>query len=370
MMAYVTDFVQTNRPALADLMPQLAAGLGVSGYEDGGLDIPDSRRYVVALVDGLGWGLIWRSIRDAGYLAGLIGDAIQLSVTAPTTTAASLMSLWSGLRPASHGVLGFSFATGARRSPSDLVMPLSDLTVPVAPTMMTGLVDAGVSVSWVLPHNQVRSGLTRAGAGSARLIGVDPSDVRAKVTATCRASRSGSRSLVYLYERRLDHAGHKFGVASHQWRQALGVVDDMLDQLRASLDDETCLIITGDHGMVDIEPGNKIIIDDEPDLCRGVDLIGGEARLRHLYTHTAGPLARRWRARVGSSATVLTKAEAIESQLFGPVNERYADRIGDVVVMAEADQAYLARGFPGEFSLVGMHGGGTDAERHVPLFID
>ena len=38
------------------------------------LGLPDAERYVVVLVDGLGWHLVRGAIRDAPYLASLLGD--------------------------------------------------------------------------------------------------------------------------------------------------------------------------------------------------------------------------------------------------------------------------------------------------------
>ena len=42
-----------GRATLADLLPSIGAHLGVSGAEDR-LGLPEARRYLVVLVDGLG----------------------------------------------------------------------------------------------------------------------------------------------------------------------------------------------------------------------------------------------------------------------------------------------------------------------------
>ncbi|HET9646814.1 MAG TPA: alkaline phosphatase family protein, partial [Microlunatus sp.] len=72
---------------LAELMPSIGARLGVPGCRDDLFDLPDARRYVVVLVDGLGWHLVRRSLRTAPYLASLLGDATPLTSGVPSTTA-------------------------------------------------------------------------------------------------------------------------------------------------------------------------------------------------------------------------------------------------------------------------------------------
>ncbi len=375
MMSYMPGFSYTDQPSLVHLLPSLIARLNTLDTTTGGelLGLPACRRYVLVMVDGLGWDLLHRSLIDAPYLSYLVGDAVKVSAGLPSTTATSLLSLWTGLTPGSHGIVGFSFA----EAPTD-GQPASRLIRPLAiqdpmeagQTLMDRLVADGVAVSWVVPPEHIGSGLTHMGAGRARVIGVEPADVPQRIQATCLAAQSADRSLVYVYERRLDHVGHRYGVGSEAWRRSLNRVDDFLDRLRAELPPDTCLLVIGDHGMIDVPPGARIDIDADPALSRDLCLIGGEARFRHLYTKSPEAVAARWRDRLGDSGMVVTRDEAIDAGYFGPVDPRYRGRIGDVVVMASGTQAYLTAHFPGEYSLVGMHGSWTQAERYVPLLID
>ncbi len=372
MMAYMPGFSYTDEPNLAHLLPGLAARFGV-GDPVAGLDgLPVCQRFVLVMVDGLGWELLRRSLMDAPYLSELAGDALRLSTGLPSTTATSLLSLWTGLPPGGHGVVGYSYAApAAPGSPGRLTLPLSAAgPLTAAPSMMDRLVRAGVAVSWVVPGEHLGTGLTRAGAERAQLVAADPARSGERVAAITEAVRRSDRSLVYVYERRLDHTGHRHGVASEQWRHALSAVDDFLDRLRLNLPSDTCLLVTGDHGMVDVPAEDRVDIDADPELSRDLRLIGGEARFRHLYSATPRAVAARWRDRLGESATVLTRDEAVEAGLFGPVDPDYRERIGDVVVLAQGLQAFLTAAFPLERRLVGMHGSNTAAERFVPLLTD
>ncbi|MDR0283933.1 MAG: alkaline phosphatase family protein [Propionibacteriaceae bacterium] len=353
--------------SVADLLTGVGAHLGAGGEDP--LGLPDARRFVVVLVDGLGWDLVWRALPAAPYLAGVIGDARRVTTGLPTTTAASLMSLWTGVAPGQHGVVGYSFALDG--TAPRLTTPLS-LSEPLATadSVMDGLVGRGIAVSWVGPAEHLGTGLTRMGTRRATFTGVNVTDEPARVAAVVRASQTGTNSLVYVYEPRLDHAGHRHGVASDEWLAALRDIDAFLEALRDGLGADVCLLVTGDHGMVDVLPNERLVIDDTPELNRDLRLAGGEARFRHLYTPRPAAVAARWRERLGATADIWTRCEAIEAGLFGPVAPGYADRIGDVVVVPRGGGAYLTKGFPGEFHLVGMHGAATPAERYVPVVVD
>ena len=69
--------------SLGDLMPSIGAHLGVPGCREDVLRLPPADRYVVVLVDGLGWNLLRRSVRDVPYLASLLGDARAITSGVP-----------------------------------------------------------------------------------------------------------------------------------------------------------------------------------------------------------------------------------------------------------------------------------------------
>jgi hypothetical protein len=122
--------------------------------------------------------------------------------------------------------------------------------------------------------------------------------------------------------------------------------------------------------MVDVKKEERILIEDDPLLRRGVDLIGGEARFRHLYTQTPHDVFHRWQERLEDNVVVMTREQGIDEGLFGVVKNSFLHRIGDVIAIPRSGQAYLTSTFPGEHYLVGMHGAATSEENYVPLFID
>lgn len=360
---------------LCDLMPGIGAHLGVPGSTDV-LSLPAADRYVVILIDGLGWHLIRRAAREAPYLAGLLAKSTSLTSAVPSTTVTSLTSLGTGLPPGQHGMVGYTCRVPHT---GEILNTLTwDSKLPVRefqtkPTFFEAAARAGVSVSSVSLERFEKSGLTQAALRGADFVGfANETDEDARVELIVQAAARGDRSLVYAYERELDHCGHVQGCLSFRWHEHLARIDAMCRRIREALPDEVRLIITGDHGMLDIPADRRIIAEDEPGLMVGVDALAGEGRFRQLYVDREKPLvvANRWRDRLGDTAWVRTRDEAIDEGWFGPVDDQILERYGHVLVAMRTDWAVMTRQFPRELTLVGMHGSLTPAEMMVPLFID
>ena len=364
----------SGRASLAHLMPAVAAAVEVDSVADP-LVLPRAARYVVALVDGLGHELLQRHAGHARYLAGLAGRAEPLTATVPSTTATSLTSLGTGRAPGEHGMVGYTFrpAAGAPVMNALAWDPSVDpFQFQPHPTVFERLTGAGVGVTRVLPARFQGSGLTNAGLRGGDFQPMrDEHDLDRRTRAVLRALNQADRAVVYVYERMLDHTGHAEGTSATAWLHALEEVDAWLARLARQLPSDTVLVVTGDHGMVDVPSAHRVVIEDQADLARDLTAVAGEGRLRQLYTDQPEQVARRWALQLGDRAWVRTREEAIDQGWFGPVVEdRVAPRIGDVLVALREDWAVMSRSYPGEFSLVGMHGSLTSAEMLVPLVVD
>jgi Type I phosphodiesterase / nucleotide pyrophosphatase len=362
---------------LGELMPSVCARLGVPGCRDDVLGLPDARRYVVVLVDGLGWHAVRRNLRAAPYLASLLGEATPITSGVPSTTATSLASLGTGLPPGQHGLVGYTSRVPQTGEILNALTWESDLVARAyqpKSTVFERAVTAGVAVTSVGLERFAASGLTEAALrGSSFVPFEDERDTQRRIDLVGASALRGSRSLVYTYERELDHTGHVLGSESQEWLDQLERIDDFCEQLRARLDDDVCLIITGDHGMVDVPTERQLIVEDSPVLMAGLSAVAGEGRFRQLYVDDAEPVAavtERWQEVLGERAWVRTRQEAIEQGWFGPVDPDVVERYGDVLVALRTRWAVMTRQFPRELTLIGMHGSLTAEEMLVPLFRD
>lgn len=366
--------------SLADLMPSVLSVLGVPGETNRiGLDLPGVRRICVLLIDGLGADLLAAHPDEAPFLNGTA--AATLTAGFPSTTAASLGSLGTGTPSGEHGVVGYLLAVpGQDRLMNPLKWrlhgpgPHVDLLKAVVPedfqpgpTIFERATDAGITVTRVCPPYQATSGLTRA---ALRGGGFRPSfSMGDLVDGAAKALREGSRSLVYAYHAELDLTGHARGPHSDAWALELAQVDSMARLLAQRLPPDGALLVTADHGMVEIvEP---VDFDSNTVLQQGIGRLGGEPRARHVYTDIGAvdDVTAAWSEELGDDFLVVTRDDAIARGWFGPtVALRNHDRIGDVIVVPTRASGIIRTGIePLQSMMVGHHGSLTAAEMNVPL---
>ena len=360
---------------LGELMPSIGAHLGVAGFTEDAFRLPQSTRYVVVLIDGLGWNLLRRAAREAPFLASLLGSAQPITSAIPSTTVTSLASLGTGLPPGQHGLVGYTSrvpATGEILNALTWESDPSPTAYQSKSTFFERAAENGISVSSVALARFRGTGLTVAALRGASFVPfAEDSAEDLRIALIAEAALRGDRSIVYAYERELDHCGHVHGCNSATWLDQLARIDAMCERLRAALPPQVTVIITADHGMIDIPPDQRIIAEDDPELMAGVSALAGEGRFRQLYVDHEPPhlVAERWRARLGELAWVRTRDEAIEEGWFAATDDQLRDRWGHVLIALRGDWAIMTRLFPREFTLIGMHGSLTPAEMLVPLIV-
>lgn len=350
--------------SLHEVLPSAAAALGVAGFHDT-LGFADARHAVVVLIDGLGWRLLQEHRDAAPTISGLDGSGMP--TVFPSTTAAALGSLGTGLLPGGHGLVAGTFwlpEADVVLNPLRWSTAASPIAVQPEPTVFERAAAAGVGVSLIGGAEYAHTGLTRAVLRGGNYVATDLADAAGAVVAdACRSDRS----LVYVYWAELDRVGHVHGAGSTPWRAALRRADRIVAEIADALPSGATMLVTADHGMVNCPPEAQIRIQSEPDLIAGVRLVAGEPRVRHLFVdEPVDHVGARWRARLGELATVHTRLELIDSGLIGPCEDGIDERVGDLVVIAHDDVALASTTDRRVSALLGQHGALTAIERDIP----
>lgn len=346
-----------------------AAGVGVPGFADT-IGLPHGPRCVILLVDGLGEHQLAEFGSAAPFLAGRdVVSALRSAI--PSTTATSLTSLGTGLMAGVHGMAGYTIrdpATKRRLNVLKWDQPIDASEFQPHPSVLVRAAEDGVAASVVNDARFADSGLTRASQAKVAFAGF--TSVWERLDLVVDAATVSARTLVYTYESRLDHAGHSHGVGSPEWLRMLREIDAETLRLRQELPDDVTLLVTADHGMINLSDAGRFDVDEYPRLLDDVELLAGEARFRHLYTAagTAEGVAARWRHQLGDRVEVRLRDDAVD--WFGPIEPRVAGRFGDVIVAAQDDFAvFSSREFAVELKMKGFHGSTSDEETAVPLLL-
>ena len=388
--------------SLAAVLPGAAGALGVplttatgltSAECAAALGLPGVERVVVVLCDGLGYLNLAERAGHAPFLRQRLPETQQLRTTFPSTTAAAMSAFGTGTAPGLTGMLGYTQrnpATGGlanmvswteQSDPTRISRPggqqlASTLRVPAEelqrePTVFEGLAAAGVRVTSVGPSKFAGSGLTLAALRGAQFVAAE--SLGQRVDGAVRALRSPG--LAYVYWSDVDKTGHHHGWQSWQWGDELESFDRELARLVRSVPAGTLVLVTADHGQVEVDLADRVDVAQEPALAHGVALVGGEPRAVHLYTEGgaegAEAVAARWRDALGERAVVALRSEAVAAGWLGPVAEHVLPWVGDVVVAPRGrftivDSSTQTRPSLG---LLGVHGSFTPEEMTIPLVV-
>lgn len=366
--------------SIAEVLTSAAASVGVPGF-DNRLNLPAAKRICVVLADGLGRNLLKQKSAHTPFLRAVMQSGqgqvpVSLDSAFPSTTAASLASFGTGLPAGQHGMVGY-----------DVLDPDQDRVV-----NMLGGWDAGVDPELWQPFPTVfqraaehvdvttvslpqfsDSAMTRAALRGGRYVTATTS--HARTAAAAEAMAGSGRSLMYFYVNELDKAGHRHGCQSPQWEHQLEELDATVKRLSTTLPAGTTILLTADHGMLDVPESQRIDYAADPALVAGVRHTAGEPRMVHLYLEESEGesgrvrLLEAWRSRFGDRIWAFTREDAIAAGLFGTVRAEVGPRIGDVMIAArDALALYDTRRVrPTALEVVGQHGSLTKAEREVPL---
>lgn len=359
----VAPMVPSGRTGLASVLPSaLDAVLG----RPNALRLPQRRSVVVLLVDGLGAEALAARAGHARTLAG----SPRIATGVPTTTAAALATLATGERPGRHGVVSYSALDPAADRVVNQLRGF-DAQLPDdwqrVPTVFERALEQGVGAVAVGPRHYADSGFTRQVLRGARYVGARTVEDRLSASwATLRATPG----IAYCYVPELDVIAHREGWRSGAWTDALESVDGAVAETARGLRRGETLLVTADHGILDVPQEAHVVLAEVPGLLAGVRHLAGEPRLVHAHLEPGVDPAERaaaWRDALGGRAEVLTRDEAVDADWFGPVDDGVLPRIGDVLAAATGKAAlYRTADEPGR-GMVGQHGAWTPAERFVPL---
>ena len=364
----------TTQLSLADVLSSsMDAVLGVQNP----LGLRKVDRMIVVVVDGLGASSLRARSGHARFLAPFLTKASTIDSGFPTTTAAALATLCTGTTPGTHGLVGYRVLDAASDRMVNQLNGWDDRLDPEtwqrSETVFERATRAGVRSYAIGQPRYQDSGFTHAVLRGAEYVpGKQAAD---RFAAAADILRRPGPSLTYLYVSELDTVAHASGWESPAWTAELEALDGQLATLSASLGRNDGILVTADHGIIDVPQSSHVLFDTVPELVDGVEFVGGEPRCLQLYladrsAAAADRLAATWQDIEGERSWVATREQAVEAGWFGAsVDEVVLPRIGDVLVAARRRIAYYDSRDPLQSgrNMVGQHGSLTPEETRVPL---
>jgi hypothetical protein len=351
-------------------------------------------RVVVLLLDGFG-RLAMQRHADHPFLRRFADDGAILPLTSqfPSTTAAHITTIHTGLPVAQSGIYEwFMYEPSLDRVICPLLFSYGDDRV------REGLRERGVDAAALFPFRTLHEQLGVRGIptavfqdaaftpssfsdavlrGAGRVTGCVT--LAHAVVALEDELRRRPQLYAFLYQGGIDVIGHLFGPSSAEYAAEadarLTLLERLLMPRLAELTGSTLLLMTTDHGHVDVDPDATIYVNEVWPELAGHLLTGADGRplapagsSRDLFLHVAGDRLDLVRSRLGEllegRAEVHRTDELVQAGLFGgPVGQRFRDRVGNLVVLPYAGETVWWRdGDRYTHRFCGHHGGLTEDE--------
>ena len=374
--------------SIVNLMQSILVGLGDATHTDHYAPHPlvsaqalrDAGKVVLFVIDGLGYDYLRETV------AGGVLDAhlrARLTSVFPSTTATAITTFMTGNAPQQHALTGW-------------YMWFREIGVVAAPLPFTSraggvsLASTGVDAERLFASRPIADRLdTRCFVVQRR----DLVDSHYTNAFRGKAEVRGYRSLsgffdvvreivkadeacfVYAYWPQLDALSHGFGADHERTRKHLREIDarfaGFLDSARGS---GTTVLLTADHGFVDTAPETRLELDDHPRLADTLVLpLCGEGRVPFCYVDPAkrALFETYVSEELGDCCVAIANRELLSGAYFGlgEPHPRLGERVGHYALLMK-DNFVLRDRLLGEGERpvhVGVHGGTTRAEMHVPM---
>ncbi|MCW2985121.1 MAG: alkaline phosphatase family protein [Conexibacter sp.] len=340
--------------------------------EDGG-----PRCVVVVLLDAFGWRFAQRHAQHPLLArAARDGTLAPLASQFPSTTTAHVTTMHTGLPVGAHGLYEWRvLEPSAGRvvvpflvGPEDGYDPRGLL--PQGPSFYQRLAARGIASQVFSPARFSPSTYDGAAVRGAPLhpYGELADGARALAAAVAAAEE---KLYAYLYFDGIDVAGHRHGPSSPEFDDAaLRTLDAVYTAFfgpEAPAIDDTLLVLTADHGQVDVSPDRVDDLDVlVPDLeSRLTQAPAGSAR--DVFLHVAADRVAETIADLAAAledrATVHAVADLVAAGAFGTAGPRLRERLATVCVLPSPGRmAWLTTHADVERAFRGHHGGRTPDE--------
>ncbi len=324
------------------------------------------RNVVLFLIDGMGSEILKRHSQNVQSLIESQKDV--LTSVFPSTTVAATTSVLTGLSPIETGWIGwfqyikeenksviFYYNSDFYNNDHKFDYNVADKYVPVV-DVYTQIKQANKNINTIEIFPEFR---------------VPKHNKFIKICETiAETTKQAGENYIYAYWEKLDTFMHRDGPGAKTIADHLKEINEGFEYLKQNIDPDTLLILTADHGQVDIE---EIPIDNYPELVSTFEhapSIETRATAFFIKKGKEKEFEEVFKKNFGDKFILLKSEEVIDTNIlgYGEQHERAKEFIGDYMALAIDKYAFrMVKGSQPPFK--GQHAGLTKDEMLVPLII-
>ncbi len=378
-----------------------AKGIPISRqYYAGKINLRGIKKVVVILLDGFGYKMWLDANSEPGFFRRLSEKGLLMPITTvfPSTTAAGITTISTGLEPGQHGLpewvvymkeikliintLPFTMFVSEKRV--DLgELNYNSKVLYKGNTIYARLKDAGVKAFAIIEKDLIGSAYTKlTKKGSTQFPFIKPTDGIIKLRELINSEKGPA--YIHFYSDNIDKVTHVYGPFTEQSRSEIAAISHAFEQnLLRKVDpkaaSETLILVTADHGHISVDPNKTVYLNDDRRLLKYLATDNGNKILptgsaRNVFLHIDKEYLtdafEYLTEKFGGSAWVIYSKDAIKMGLFGTSKprRRLVDRIGDIILIPNSNGLIWYEHVKGKkHELKGVHGGLSEDEMLIPL---
>ncbi|MDF1597957.1 MAG: alkaline phosphatase family protein [Acidimicrobiia bacterium] len=323
--------------------------------------IPVADTYVLCLFDGLGDSMLRR--RPAAGLAA--SRVATIDAMFPTQTTVNMATIATGLPPSKHGLIAYQLYlpeialvvnTLKWTTMWGQLVDIDTSSFLPAPNLWERLAAGGVEPITVQPGGFEGTPLTRALYRGCRFEAAWTIDEIVEATVDLAAEPG---RLIFTYFPSVDVAAHMSGQRSSVFAEVLAAASTIWERIVVRLPGHAAAIGTADHGHIDYEPEDKVLIREN------IERVTFYGDPRSAYARGSGSDIARLEA--DCPATWVPWDQVLPLLGPGPHHPAIRDRAPDGVLVADPGKVLLPP--TADKRMIGYHGGTLDQEMEVPLLV-
>ncbi len=345
-------------------------------------ELKDKRNIILLVIDGMGYNFFSQFAKESFLKSKLLKPITSVF---PSTTAVAITSILTGLSPQEHALTGWFVYLKELGSVSQ-ILPLiprysqnmyfdNDIDSNNIYNLKPLVNNFGVDTYFVHLDKYSDDNYQKILRGDSFYYGFkELTDISPLIKDALNDNNNNKKKFIYSYWNGLDNISHRLGCKTDDTLNHFSEIQNEINRIINLINlEDTALIITADHGFIDVPDSNKFRVKDFPGLreCLVLPLMG-EPRSPYCYLRSGKEKLFKeiWEKYLSPYSNLFHIDEMLEKKIFGlnEISAKFADRVGDyVIVMNDGyvllDNVMLEK----EMNLTGYHGGMTKDEMLVPL---
>ncbi|MDG6222026.1 MAG: alkaline phosphatase family protein [Candidatus Bathyarchaeota archaeon] len=366
-------------------------------------EVEGVNKVVLFVLDGFGYNQFLRYHNEQKFLASLAkkSEVFPLTSIFPSQTTNALTTLNTGLTPQEHGLFEYYIYI---KEVDRIVNTLR--FEPLGSRVRNELLENGFSPDILFHGHTIQSKLKEAGIKSfthiyasyayshySRLLFEDSTFIPSLkssdliVTLKKKLEEETGPAYFFVHLSNLDTISHEYGPKSYEYGAELSAISylmnkELIEKIDPKTAKETLILLTADHGGVNIVPKDTTYLNGFPDIMNNLQkgssgntiLPTGSARdvFLHVQPEKLVETQDLLRKKIGDKAKVVETKDAINNGLFGRgnVGSQFIDRAGNLLILPYGNETVWFEHFKDiKYNPIGQHGGLNAEEMVVPLAV-